>query len=408
MRIKRQCDFKSFEKERAGMSFLKRVFMLLLLPAVISAQSDAPDTSQTRRHKPLVAGGIGDKPFITRLAGRTSVGGYMEALFIYERHAGVTEEVTFEPRRMNLFAYSTLSDRVNFFTEIEFEDGGEEIKVETAVLDFNISESFALRGGILLSPIGKFNLTHDSPRNEVNERPLVSTDLIGVTLSEPGMGIFGALYPGNLRLTYELYAVNGYNDGLITRSALTRIPAGKSSLGEDNNNRPAFAGRLAGRWRNLDAGVSFHTGDYNKFETGGLKIDEARRLTILAIDGEWEWRGLNLRGELARATIEVQKSLLGLYAEEQRGVYAQLSYQLARRFFKLLPLSYFTAVARFDAVDFDSDLEGDSHNRLTLGLNFRPIPDTVFKLDYRRDYFRDRVNTRVDGAAITFGMATYF
>jgi hypothetical protein len=45
---------------------------------------------------------------------------------------------------------------------------------------------------------------------------------------------------------------------------------------------------------------------------------------------------------------------------------------------------------------------------LTIGLNFRPIPDTVFKLDYRRDYVWDRVNTRVDGAGITFGMATYF
>jgi hypothetical protein len=372
------------------------------------AQSGS-DTSQTQRQKPLVPGGIGDKPFMTRLAGRTSIGGYMEALFIYAREAGITEEVTFEPRRLNLFAYSTLSDRVNFFTEIEFEDGGEEIKVETAVLDFTISEALALRGGILLSPIGKFNLTHDSPRNEVNERPLVSTDLIGVTLSEPGMGIFGALYPSQaLRLTYELYAVNGYNDGIITGSAVTRIPAGKSTLGEDNNNRPALTGRLASRWSNLDAGLSFHTGYYNTFETDGLQIDEKRRLTIVAVDGEWEWRGLNLQGEFARAKVEVQESLQGIYAENQRGVYAQLGYQFARALFRLLPQSYFTAVARFDAVDFDMDLKGDSHNRLTLGLNFRPIPDTVFKLDYRRDYFRDRVNTLVEGAAITFGMATYF
>jgi len=390
------------------MQVSKQFFLIFLLSTFALAQNNAPDTTQ-QRQKPLVAGGIGDKPFITRLAGRTSIGGYMEALFIYERNAGVTEEVTFEPRRMNLFAYSTLSDRVNFFTEIEFEEGGEEIKVETAVVDFSISEALALRGGILLSPISKFNLTHDSPRNEVNERPLVSTELIGVTLSEPGMGIFGALYPNNRwRLTYELYAVNGYNDGLITRSALTRIPAGKSSLGEDNNNRPAFTGRLASRWQNLEAGVSFHTGLYNQFEADGLKIDEARRLTIFALDGEWEWRSFNLRGELARAKIDVQPSLLGIYAEEQRGVYAQLSYRFARRFFTLLPQSHFTAIVRFDAVDFDADLKGDSHNRLTLGLNFRPIPDTVFKLDYSRNYVRDRVNTRVDGAAIRFGMATYF
>lgn len=389
---------------------LKLILCFSLFSTLALAQSNAPDTVQTKpRQKPLVAGGIGDKPFITRLAGRTSLGGYVETLFIFEREAGVTTAITFEPRRMNLFAYSTLSDRVNFFTEIEFEEGGEEIKIETAVIDFSISEALALRGGILLSPLGKFNLTHDSPRNDVNERPLVSTDLIGVTLSEPGMGIFGALYPSNLlRLTYELYAVNGYNDGLITRSALTRIPAGKSSLGKDNNNRPAFTGRFAGRWRNLDAGFSFHTGSYNKFETDGLQIDDARRLTILAFDGEWEWRGLNVRGEAAHAKVQVPASLQGIYATEQRGAYGQIGYQFGRRLFKLLPQSYFTAVARFDAVDFDSALEGDAHNRLTIGLNFRPIPDTVFKLDFRRDYVWDRVNTRVDGAGITFGMATYF
>ncbi|MDZ7360609.1 MAG: hypothetical protein ONB46_07760 [candidate division KSB1 bacterium] len=91
----------------------------MLFFAFALAQGTAPDTSQTQQPKPLVAGGIGDKPFITRLAGRTSVGGYMEALFNYERTAGVTEEeVTFEPRRVNLFAYSTLGDRVTFFTAV--------------------------------------------------------------------------------------------------------------------------------------------------------------------------------------------------------------------------------------------------------------------------------------------------
>ena len=391
------------------MHTLKLFLCFSFLSNLALAQSDAPDTSETKRQKPFVAGGIGDKPFITRLAGRTSLGGYAEALFIYGRTAGVTEEVTFEPRRMNLFAYSTLSDRVNFFTEIEFEDGGAEIKIETAVIDFSISEAVALRGGILLSPVGKFNLTHDSPRNEVNERPLVSTEIIGVTLSEPGMGFFGSFYPSSgWRLTYELYAVNGFNDGVITQSPVTRIPAGKSTLGEDNNNRPAATGRLANLWRGLEAGFSFHTGYYNQYEVDGLQVDEARRLTLLAFDGEWGWQNLNVRGEIALADVEVPASLVGIYAEKQNGAYVELAYQFARRLFRLLPQSYFTAVGRFDVVDFDADLKGDAQHRLTLGLNFRPIPDTVFKLDYRRDYVWDRVNTRVDGATITFGMATYF
>ena len=62
-----------------------------------------------------------------------------------------------------------------------------------------------LRGGMLLSPLGRFNLSHDSPLNEFTDRPLVSTEILGVALSEPG---FGALGPFGLsttgRITYEV------------------------------------------------------------------------------------------------------------------------------------------------------------------------------------------------------------
>lgn len=393
------------------MKILKLSFVLLsLLCITVFAQVNSSDSAETiTKSKPLVEGGIGDKPFITTYGGRASIGGYAEAHFIWEREQGVTEELTFDPRRMNLFAYSALSDRVSFFAEIEFEEGGEEIKIETAVIDFLITEALALRGGILLSPLGKFNLTHDSPRNEVNERPLVSTELIGVTLSEPGMGFFGSLYPGsNLRLTYELYAVNGYNDGLITRSPVTRIPEGKSGLGEDNNNQPSFVGRLATIWPNMDLGLSIHTGNYNHFEADGIKFDQERNLTIFASDGEWQLGKFDFRGEFAQAKVDVPSSLLGIYAEKQRGAYGQMTYRFGSHFFKLIPESYWTAVVRLEGVDFDTDIIGDSHHRLTLGLNFRPISDTVFKLDYRREWFRDRVNTLTHGAGISFGMATYF
>ena len=390
------------------MKFHVALLSFIAIATAAQAQESASDTTK-KRLKPLVEGGIADKPFITTLAGRTSLGGYTEAVFLYEREAGVTHEMTFEPRRLNLFTYSALSDRVTFFSEIEIEEGGEELRIETAVVDFVISEAFALRGGILLSPLSKFNLSHDTPRNELNDRPLVATDLIGVTLSEPGMGLFGSLYPfEQLRLTYELYAVNGYNDGLINESALTRIPAGKPGLGADNNNRPAVVGRIAANLGKIDFGVSAHNGSYNVFEVDGRKVDEARSLRIVAMDAEWQWRDLNLRGEFAAAEIEIPNSLSAIYADQQRGFYAQAAQRFGKGWFTLLPASYWTGVVRLDQVDFDSDLEGDSHTRLSVGLNFRPIPDTVFKLDYHRDWLRDRFDTKVDAAGILFGMATYF
>jgi hypothetical protein len=111
-------------------------------------------------------------------AGRTRLGGYTEAHFGYERVA----------------------------SELEFEEGGEEIKVEIKVemglLDFEIPPALIFRAGILLSPLGRYNLAHDSPANELADRPLVSTELIPTALSEAGMGIYGALFPKDgMRIT---------------------------------------------------------------------------------------------------------------------------------------------------------------------------------------------------------------
>jgi len=41
-------------------------------------------------------------------------------------------------------------------------------------------------------------------------------------------------------------------------------------------------------------------------------------------------------------------------------------------------------------------------------LNFRPTEDTVFKLNYVRSRVTDAVPISVPGAAILFGVATYF
>ena len=70
--------------------------------------------------------------------------------------------------------------------ELEFEEAGEEIKLEYAAIDVRIHPALTIRGGMLLSPLGRFNLSHDSPLNEFTDRPLVSTELLGVALSEPG------------------------------------------------------------------------------------------------------------------------------------------------------------------------------------------------------------------------------
>ncbi|MCY3777447.1 MAG: hypothetical protein OXH11_15855, partial [Candidatus Aminicenantes bacterium] len=59
-------------------------------------------------------------------------------------------------------------------------------------------------------------------------------------------------------------------------------------------------------------------------------------------------------------------------------------------------------------IEIDTDLEGDDQTRLTLGLNFRPSEDSVFKLNYLYHWHDDRNNVRALSAGILFSVATYF
>ena len=60
-------------------------------------------------------------------------------------------------RRFNIFLYSSISERIKFLAELEFEHGTEEIALETALLDFRINQGLNLRAGVLLPQIGLVN-----------------------------------------------------------------------------------------------------------------------------------------------------------------------------------------------------------------------------------------------------------
>jgi len=149
-------------------------------------------------------------------------------------------------------------------------------------------------------------------------------------------------------------------------------------------------------------------GPYNEWVADGLEIDERRDLTILAVDAEGRWNNFNFLGEYARANIDVPGGSGGIFASKQQGYYAQIGYSFFENVIKTLPKSRFVGVVRYDDVDFNSDIDGDSQKRLTVGLNFRPADETVFKFDYQHNWMRDGFDTESKSAGLSFGMATYF
>ena len=138
------------------------------------------------------------KPFVA--APKAIVGGYIDIQFRSQQKGsieagdgrpGITNN--FDQQRFVPFFYADVTEHVKFAAELEIEHGiressSNEIEtgLEFAHIDYLVNEPFNVRAGILLLPIGKFNLLHDSPLNDLTDRPLVSQFIIPSTMSETG------------------------------------------------------------------------------------------------------------------------------------------------------------------------------------------------------------------------------
>ncbi|MEZ4647887.1 MAG: hypothetical protein R3E97_03725 [Candidatus Eisenbacteria bacterium] len=164
------------------------------------------------------------KPFLE--AGTAKIGGYIDMEFVVDPTTS-----TFDQHRFVPFLYAEVSEWVHVASEIEFEHGGSvsgdggdgEIKLEFATMDLTLAEGLNFRGGVILSPLGRLNVHHDSPMLDLTDRPIVTRRVIPTTLSEAGLGFYGTVYPSELTvLDYELYLVNGFTEDVVSAGRLDR------------------------------------------------------------------------------------------------------------------------------------------------------------------------------------------
>lgn len=368
-----------------------------------------------------VQGSIYQRPFISS-AGRTAIGGYVEANALYTREEGIGPGLSMELRRFNIFLFSSIGSRLRFLSELEFEHGTQEIALETAIVDLRVSTALVLRAGILLPPVGAFNQNHDGPRWEFVDRPLVSTEIIPSTLSEIGFGVNGRLAPApGLTLTYDAYLTNGLGEGvLLNPTGRTHLASGKRAeqFAGDDNGVPALSGRVALRSRQFgEAGLSWYGTTYNTFELDGAAVDARRGLSLLAVDLSTVLpRGVEVRGEAALARIEIPDGMRDLLGARQWGAHLDVVapvLRLARGPFRGGTIN---ATTRVEYVDFNvgrfastDGLIGDDRAAVTLGASFRPVAGSVFKLNYRREWAHDLLrNAATRTGTLQIGVATYF
>jgi hypothetical protein len=262
-----------------------------------------------------------------------------------------------------------------------------------------------IHAGIFPVPLGRVNLSHDSPQNEFTELSLVATQIIGVPNAMPGLGIKGTARDG--RLVYEADIVTGYSNGLITESSGgMRLPMGRANYG-DGNGWPALTGRVSVHpSAKTEWGFGGLTGPYNDTQVGTIDVDETRWVHLFVLDGRTAWAGMRFCGEAAVGIVDVPPSLQALYAQSQWGASLEASRVLLDPIFsKHTSLSF---ALRADAVDFDRSQDGDSRHRVSASLNVHRQPTSVVRFGWYYELARDRFANDTPKAGLTFTAATYF
>lgn len=313
-----------------------------------------------------------------------SLGGYGEAL--YERRSGSgNDELDF--LRLVLYLGYRFDEHWVLNSEIEYEHAGEEVGVEFATLDYLWREALNFRAGLLLIPMGFVNELHEPPTFLSARRSEVERRILPSTWRENGVGVFGDAGP----LSFRAYLVNGFDATGFTDAGLRGgRQNGSEALAEDL----ALVGRVD--WTatpGLLAGGSLYFGDAGQDQPGlgstGVAIGE--------LHAEWRAEGLWLRGLVAMAEVDdvaelnAANGLAGAdsVGEELAGHYLEAGYDLCSLLGTSAPHAL-SPYARYEAVDTQAEVPSgfaadpaNDFDLVTLGLNWRPRSNLVFKLEYQ-------------------------
>jgi len=407
---------------------MKKLITLSLIILSLFAQAQVDSTLFKRTEEDislqqLNMDAVYNRPFLTSGKLPVSVGGYAEANWQHIGTEGVSKGHQFQMRRMTLFVSSTIGKRVKFMSEIEFEKGGEEIVIEFASIDVEFHPLFNLRGGIIMNPIGAFNQNHDGPKWEFTDRPISATQMLPATWSNAGFGAFGKTYRGDWMFGYEAYLSGGFDDTIIDNAeGKTFLPASKDNairFEESVSGTPLITTKVAMRHAKMgEIGLSYMGGIYNNFEEDDIELNEKRRLDVFAIDYNVTLPTLNtfITAEWAWVNVDFPDTYTQEYGNRQYGGFIDIVQPIVKRRILGWDNATLNLACRLEHVDWNvgkfketGTNIGDEVWSIMPAISFRPLPQTVFRLNYRIQRDIDlHSNDAEKTGGFSFGVSTYF
>ena len=404
----------------------KRItIVFVLLSALSYSQIDSTLFKRTEKDSSLQLNmdAVYDRPFLSYGKFPVSLGGYAEVNWQHIGTDGVSEGHQFQMRRMTLFVASTISRKIKFLSEIEFEEGGKEIAIEFASIDVEFHPLFNLRSGIIMNPIGAFNQNHDGPKWEFTDRPVSAVQLLPATWSNAGFGLFGKTYKGDWMFGYEFYLSGGFDDEIIDNElGKTFLPVSKDNperFTESTSGRPLTTAKLAIRNKYIgEIGLSYMGGVYNTYQDDGIILDYKRRLNVFAIDYNTTIPKINtfITGEFVWINVEVPESYTQQYGNMQHGGFIDVVQPVLQRKIFGWEDATLNLAFRLEYVDWNVGKFDETGGNIADDLwsvmpaiSFRPSQQTVFRLNYRIQRQQDFLgNVPANTAGFSFGISSYF
>lgn len=388
-------------------------------------------------------------------------------------------------RRFVLTTDAKLTNRLHIYSETEFErlfeieiekrarpdaggtrfvqaaegNNGGEIAIEQLWAQYDFAENHGFRMGVLLPPVGRFNILHDDDYWDIPRRTLTDRDApvlpVKSAWRELGAGLVGRFdLSDRWRMDYHFYVVNGSTlDFNLETVAQTRTPA-RNKLAVESEvglTSGAFDGSQSARavtWRaafspTLASEFAF-SGYHGKYTPRFLNVSEP--LHSLAFDGKWRRGGFEAEGEFVYTTMGRIQRVLNSFAQQvvnssaetssaeaaeleteiefelsdlartRKGFWTDFKYHWRPVFLKktflgksfedpqLIPILRYERVwlnRNIQGLEFQNGLvtaeqsENLSQDRITLGLSYRPVREFGIQAAYEH-------NQRRSGSRLVF------
>ena len=300
----------------------------------------------------------------------THLAGYADVT--YSDGSGEDVNGAFTGARFNPIFHYQYKNLLMLEAELEMSadsEGGSEIALEYATIDYLLNDSVALVAGKFLSPVGQFRQNmHPSWINKLPTAPSGFGHDQAAPVSNLGLQARGgfSLSGDSLFLNYAAFIGNGpileVADGEI--EAIEAV--GRTT---NDNGRFVWGGRIGLLpLAHLEMGLSAALGKVSSEDEPELLRD----YDVFGADFAYQWKNLALRGEYIRQSVGSEARSEAPDSADWQAWYAQSSYQfLSNRW---------EAVLRYS--DYDSNSDSLDQRQWALGLNYLFAPNAMLKAAY--------------------------